>query len=393
MKQLACKTCGSTDLLKLDGIFACQSCGCKYSAEEARKMMAEGVIDVSGSSVKIDEASKEYNYFRMAENAEEAGKYKEMELYCRKALEINAKNPEIWRKRGDAVFCQSTLASTRIAEMTACYNETIRLLKLKGHRDLAKTRSAFMCTKLYLLSIELFNQALKNHVDKVTPRSASTCLRILKEIQDEILPFFKLHGSSSSNHYEERLKAVLLMGDKNEALPSPMSGMVSLDKETLNWMKLTGKSLETHPQKRVEYVDRATKHLLVCFKIFEFTKNLSDEDIRRESSGELTGEDYKRTQVIFLKAIVQLSLNTTAVPEFPNLDIVTAIRNQCIHNLKEIDPSYTPLSQPSSNDNDSNRATASEQQSSGKKHRTLDVVCYSIILIGIIGTLYILFTI
>ena len=41
MKKLVCEMCGSSDLLKQDGVFVCQGCGCKYSVEEARKMMVE----------------------------------------------------------------------------------------------------------------------------------------------------------------------------------------------------------------------------------------------------------------------------------------------------------------------------------------------------------------
>ena len=44
MKQLTCEMCGSTDLVKQDGIFVCQSCGCKYSVEEAKKMMIEDIF-------------------------------------------------------------------------------------------------------------------------------------------------------------------------------------------------------------------------------------------------------------------------------------------------------------------------------------------------------------
>ena len=29
MKQLTCEMCGSTELLKQEGVFVCQSCGCK----------------------------------------------------------------------------------------------------------------------------------------------------------------------------------------------------------------------------------------------------------------------------------------------------------------------------------------------------------------------------
>lgn len=37
MKQLVCEMCGSKDLVKDGGVFVCQSCGCKYSVEEAKK--------------------------------------------------------------------------------------------------------------------------------------------------------------------------------------------------------------------------------------------------------------------------------------------------------------------------------------------------------------------
>lgn len=37
MKQMVCEMCGGTDLIKKDGVFVCQTCGCKYSIEEAKK--------------------------------------------------------------------------------------------------------------------------------------------------------------------------------------------------------------------------------------------------------------------------------------------------------------------------------------------------------------------
>lgn len=46
MKRLICEMCGSADLLKDGGIFVCQACGCKYTVEEARKMMDEGTVDI-----------------------------------------------------------------------------------------------------------------------------------------------------------------------------------------------------------------------------------------------------------------------------------------------------------------------------------------------------------
>lgn len=41
MKQLTCEVCGGNDLLKQEGVFVCQSCGCKYSADEVKKLMVQ----------------------------------------------------------------------------------------------------------------------------------------------------------------------------------------------------------------------------------------------------------------------------------------------------------------------------------------------------------------
>lgn len=56
MNQLKCELCGSIDLVKEDGYFVCQHCGCKYSVEEAKKMMIEGTVDIQGT-VKVDNSS------------------------------------------------------------------------------------------------------------------------------------------------------------------------------------------------------------------------------------------------------------------------------------------------------------------------------------------------
>ena len=68
MKQLTCEMCGSTDLMKHDGVFVCQTCGCKYSVEEAKKMMIEGSVEVQGT-VKIDESDKTAKLLLLARRA------------------------------------------------------------------------------------------------------------------------------------------------------------------------------------------------------------------------------------------------------------------------------------------------------------------------------------
>lgn len=85
MKRLTCEMCGSTDLIKQDGVFVCQTCGCKYSIEEAKKMMVEGTVEVTGT-VKVDNSAAIENYLDMARNAIDAGNNKEADEYCNKII-------------------------------------------------------------------------------------------------------------------------------------------------------------------------------------------------------------------------------------------------------------------------------------------------------------------
>lgn len=96
MKRLTCEMCGSTDLIKQDGVFVCQSCGCKYSVEEAKKMMVEGTVEVTGT-VKIDDSDKLQTYKNIANNAYDTGNIDEAYQYYLKILEID---PNDW----EAIF-------------------------------------------------------------------------------------------------------------------------------------------------------------------------------------------------------------------------------------------------------------------------------------------------
>ncbi len=125
MKQLTCEMCGSTDLLKSDGIFVCQSCGCKYSVEEAKKLMVEGTVTVSGS-VHADSSHLVTNYFNIARNAYNSGNKAEAEDYCNKIIEVNPGSSEAWLLKGKAAGWQSTLGNIRFAEAINCFANAIQ---------------------------------------------------------------------------------------------------------------------------------------------------------------------------------------------------------------------------------------------------------------------------
>ena len=100
MKALTCEMCGSTNLVKEGGVFVCQSCGTKYSVEEAKKMMVEGTVDVKGT-VKVDTSDELKNLYEIArrakdsDNSDNATKYYDM---------ILVKDPSSWEANFYVVY-------------------------------------------------------------------------------------------------------------------------------------------------------------------------------------------------------------------------------------------------------------------------------------------------
>ncbi len=92
MNQLKCEMCGSTDIVKQDGMFVCQVCGTKYSVEEAKKMMIEGTVEVTGS-VKIDSSDELEKLYKVARRAKNDGDNSKAREYYDKILE---RDPTSW---------------------------------------------------------------------------------------------------------------------------------------------------------------------------------------------------------------------------------------------------------------------------------------------------------
>lgn len=86
MNTLTCEMCGSTDIMKQDGVFVCQVCGVKYSVEEARKMMVEGTVEIQGTvevqgTVQVDNTVTVQKYLQNARRAKEKEDWEEVEKY------------------------------------------------------------------------------------------------------------------------------------------------------------------------------------------------------------------------------------------------------------------------------------------------------------------------
>lgn len=165
MKQLTCEMCGSTDLMKQDGVFVCQTCGCKYSVEEAKKMMVEGTVQIVGT-VKIDDSDSYDKYVELARDAFDDSRYESAYDYSSKALNINADNPEIILLLGLSLFGKEEFGR---AVPTGCANAVEAYLeKMSAFEWTPETTKELMCAKQYLTSVCRYKIAgLQSNIDEI----------------------------------------------------------------------------------------------------------------------------------------------------------------------------------------------------------------------------------
>lgn len=92
MKALVCELCDGNEFVKQDGFFVCQFCGTKYTLEEAKKLMIEGVVQVQGT-VKVDRSGELERLLQAARNAREAS---DSETAAKHYEKISALDPNNW---------------------------------------------------------------------------------------------------------------------------------------------------------------------------------------------------------------------------------------------------------------------------------------------------------
>lgn len=127
MKQLTCEMCRSTDIMKDGGVFVCQTCGCKYSLEEARKMMVEGTVEVQGV-VQVANTAQISNLMNMAKNAFDSKNYAKAEEFCDQIIAMDDKHYDAWMLKGRAINYQINAKNPRILEVYNCIMTCYRIL-------------------------------------------------------------------------------------------------------------------------------------------------------------------------------------------------------------------------------------------------------------------------
>ena len=109
MQKLQCELCGSLDIIKQDGLFICQSCGCKYTLEEAKSLLS--------GTVTINRSSELDNLVEMIRNAFSDGEYERVIALCEKALVIDAEHLDcnLWYGMGTAAANAYDVNSVEVA--------------------------------------------------------------------------------------------------------------------------------------------------------------------------------------------------------------------------------------------------------------------------------------
>ena len=167
MKALVCELCGSNEFVKEDGYFVCQHCHTKYSPEEAKKIMVEGTVDVSGSTVKVDSSDRLENLYILARRAREEKNYENAYKYYN---EIVIEQPNDWEAAFYSVFY--TLIRSKIGEIEYAAD---RITK----------------TFFTVANIITTNESIENQNDK------------LYEIANNSIALLKNLATAAFNHYVE----------------------------------------------------------------------------------------------------------------------------------------------------------------------------------------------
>lgn len=342
MKQLVCEMCGNTDLTKLDGVFVCQSCGCKYSVEEARKMMVEGPVDVSGSTVKVDDTSKLENYLEIAENAIKSNNCREAEQYRNKALEVDPHNYEAWLLKGRSVLWQSTAGVSKIPEAISLFKKALSLPEDDTQREAFSQKAA---SDLFEVSMILIKRRAKIHAKTVSCGSAELLKSALAEFENYVFPFFRDNLGHDFGRVKETFMRMCALEDAGPKLMS--NTYILLGQETLNWITRRG-VYKLDLEKSKEMLSRLMADVTAKDCFFEFIIR-TDMEIVATIRDKNYHDEYKKAVIALLKD----AINNTDQNLFSGMQINSSLHSAGCSKLKELslkwerylkilDPSYEP---------------------------------------------------
>ena len=167
MKRLTCEMCGGADLIKNDGVFVCQSCGTKYSVEEAKKMMHDGVVEMSGT-LRLDNSIDLEKTLKNARRARDVEDYELAEKYYGMVFDADSDN---W----EGVFFYTYFRAVKrvnkatVTSINNCLNTVLNLIKQEVTDPTEQTNAAAEVTKRSIHIYLMFYKSVKKDFDQIIP--------------------------------------------------------------------------------------------------------------------------------------------------------------------------------------------------------------------------------
>lgn len=173
MKKIVCELCECMEFTKEGGMFICNSCGTKYTAEEARGMMREvegaapAVAGGAPAAVPMGNPNQQQldNILLLASSAYEADNKAEAENYCNQAIVLDAMCYKAWMLKGKAVGWQSEIDNLRIEEAAHSFCKAIDFAPEEEKEEL-KTQAVDEIKRLGLALISLRKNRFSVSPDK-----------------------------------------------------------------------------------------------------------------------------------------------------------------------------------------------------------------------------------
>lgn len=205
MKQLTCEMCGSTDLVKQDGFFVCQTCGTKYSVEEAKKMMIEGTVEVQGT-VKVDRSDNIEKLYQLARRAREDGDSETATKYYEMILLENPNNWEaaFYRLIFSTKNCTFAQMENKLYQFANSIESIFQLINKEENKNK-------IYEEVFGESLSLFAMFLSNYTDRGKGYSnPDTALKSLISGEESLAYVTIVLGDCYYAYAEDKEKAVFL---------------------------------------------------------------------------------------------------------------------------------------------------------------------------------------
>lgn len=248
MKALKCEMCGSTELIKKDGVYVRQHCGVQYTVEEAKKMMVEGTVDVKGT-VKVDTSDELKNLYEIArrakdsDNNENAAKYYDM---------ILVKDPQSWEANFYVVYFKAM--SCKIAEIwsaaNSLYNCIEPVMELVNNNVTNEEERASVIEELKLrlsIAAKMLSGAAKNSYEETDEEIKNDYIQEYINNAFECAKILYLFGDALEIYFESEYG--------NDAAYS-WKGAIEIHNEFLQYLA----DKESNKNQMKEYADKIHKY-------------------------------------------------------------------------------------------------------------------------------------